>query len=104
MRNTLAYLPIELPVGAKITAASVRYKDVSPVASIDFDLYFVTDPGSTRVGMTQVSLGTVDNHVSGDLVFTTTPPPVGPLAAPYIQAFATGAAPKFCGATITHNF
>ncbi len=104
MRSTIAYLPIELPVGAKITAASVRYKDVGAAANISFDLFYVTDPGSTRVNMTLGSLVTVDNHVSGDLVFTTTPPPVGPLAAPYIMATANGAAPKFCGATITYNF
>ena len=77
---------------------------VSAAASILFDLYFVTDPGSTRTLITQVALVTINDHVSGDMVFTATPPSVGPAAVPFIETIASGAAPKVCGATVTYHF
>ena len=101
--NTVTYLPISLPLGAKITATSVRYNDTNGGQSA-FDLWVVTVPGSNRLDLTFNSTLSINGQLTGDLVFTTPPPPVGPTAEPYIGISVISATQKFCGATVTYTF
>ena len=97
------FLPIGLPLGAKITGVSVRYIDTNAATSF-YSLFMITVPGTTAVSAS-VSLGSVDNQTSGSLVFSSPPPPVGPANVPYILAsMGSGVSQTFCGATITYTF
>ena len=100
--GTVSYLNIPLPVGAKVTNVSVLYNDTN-LGSTNFDYYVVTVPGNVEINPTQTSLTSVDNSLVGALVFTTTPPPVGPGAIPYIQAMSFQVVQKWCGAIVTYT-
>jgi len=100
--GTAAYLNIPLPIGAKVTAVSVMYNDEN-LGSINFDYYIVLVPGNIESNPTQTSLTTVDNSLIGALVFTSTPPPVGLNAVPYIQALSFQVVQKWCGAVVTYT-
>lgn len=104
-----AFMPLELPLGAQVTAVQVRYIDKSAgdlVMSLER-----TEPGvGTTLVQDLVTIGTngIDYHRSGDYTLPTQPV-VGTQSTYYIKVFSrTGTGPgaaaiPFCGATVTYT-
>lgn len=69
-----------------------------------FDLYSVIVPDNSKVNPAAVSLQSVNGSLIGNMVFTTTLPPVSVIGVPYIKADANGAAGTWCGAIVTYTF
>lgn len=101
--NSSAYLPLDLPAGAKIIAATVRYSDTN-AGTAQYNLSMVTVPGSatTTVGSAVFS---INGQLTGSFAIASPLTPVGPAAVPMISALVSASGTqKLCGASVTYTF